>query len=63
MPLYEYFCEVCGLIEVLQKLSDAPLTECPNCKKPVEKMISNTATPQFKGNGFYSTDYVKKKKT
>lgn len=61
MPIYEYRCEKCGVIEVIQSISELPLKHCPNCKETVEKLLSNTATPQFKGNGFYTTDYVKKK--
>jgi len=56
MPLYEYQCESCGhRFEVIQKFSDtAPV--CPKCGGPVEKLVSSPAI-QFKGSGFYLTDY------
>jgi putative FmdB family regulatory protein len=57
MPLYEYQCEACGhRFEVIQKFSDAPLTQCPTCSGPVAKLLSSPAI-QFKGSGFYLTDY------
>ena len=56
MPLYEYRCEPCGhRFEVIQKFSDAPPV-CPKCGGPVEKLVSSPAI-QFKGSGFYLTDY------
>jgi putative FmdB family regulatory protein len=60
MPLYEYSCKNCGTIEVRQKIDDAPLKKCPTCKEKVERLISVTGSPQFKGTGFYQTDYKKK---
>jgi putative FmdB family regulatory protein len=60
MPLYEYQCRACGhRFEVIRKFSDAPLNECPRCKGEVEKLISSPAF-QFKGSGWYATDYQKK---
>lgn len=59
MPLYEYACKTCGTFEVRQKISDEPLKKCPTCKAKVERLISVTGTPQFKGTGFYQTDYKK----
>ena len=61
MPLYEYHCEACGSrFEKIRKFSDPPLEECPTCGKgPVTKLISSPAI-QFKGSGFYITDYPKK---
>jgi putative FmdB family regulatory protein len=58
MPLYEYKCDFCGdVFEVLQKFSDAPLTVHSKCGSgPVERLISTSAL-QFKGSGFYITDY------
>jgi putative FmdB family regulatory protein len=57
MPLYEYHCTSCGQrIEVLQRFSDAPLRECPQCGGALTKLISAPAL-QFKGSGFYLTDY------
>ncbi len=59
MPLYEYECPGCGTFERVQKFSDPILTACPTCEKPVEKLISAPAI-QFKGTGWYVTDYAKK---
>jgi len=60
MPLYEYQCSGCGdVFEVLQKFSDEPLTECVKCSGQLEKLISPPAI-QFKGSGWYITDYAKK---
>jgi len=60
MPLYEYQCTKCGeLCEVLHKFKDKPLEKCPSCGGPVVKRISSPAI-QFKGNGWYITDYAKK---
>jgi putative FmdB family regulatory protein len=57
MPLYEYECQACAhRFEVIQKFSDAPPAECPRCGGPVEKLLSSPAI-QFKGSGFYLTDY------
>lgn len=57
MPLYEYQCTACAhRFEVIQKFSDAPLSECPKCGGAVEKLLSSPAI-QFKGSGFYLTDY------
>jgi putative FmdB family regulatory protein len=63
MPLYEYECEACGQrFEVIRKFSDAPLTTCSLCGKgPVEKLLSSPAI-QFKGAGWYVTDYARKDK-
>lgn len=59
MPLYEYACKNCGTIEVRQSINDEPLKKCPTCTAKVERLISVTGTPQFKGTGFYQTDYKK----
>ena len=60
MPLYEYECDNCGhRFEVIQKFSDEPLTSCPKCQGPVRKLLSSPAI-QFKGSGWYITDYAKK---
>ena len=60
MPLYEYQCESCGhRFERIRKFSDPPLAECPDCGKgPVRKLLSSPAI-QFKGSGWYITDYAK----
>jgi putative FmdB family regulatory protein len=61
MPLYEYECEACNnRFERIQKFSDPPVETCPKCGKgPVRKLISSPAI-QFKGSGWYITDYAKK---
>jgi putative FmdB family regulatory protein len=59
MPLYEYQCEKCAhRFEVIQKFSDAPIDVCPKCGGPVVKLLSSPAI-QFKGSGWYITDYAK----
>jgi putative FmdB family regulatory protein len=59
MPLYEYRCTGCGeRIEVLQRIGEAWLTECPSCHGALERMVSAPAL-QFKGSGFYITDYAR----
>src|SRR5690349_10343106 len=60
MPLYEYECQVEGTrFEVIQKFSDAPVTVCPTCGGAVKRLISSPAI-QFKGSGWYITDYARK---
>src|SRR6266705_1391292 len=60
MPLHEYECDVCGRrFEKIQKFSDPPIEVCPTCGGHVHKLISSPAF-QFKGSGFYATDYAKK---
>jgi putative FmdB family regulatory protein len=61
MPLYEYECESCHRrFERIQKFSDPPIETCPVCGKgPVKKLLSSPAI-QFKGSGWYITDYAKK---
>ena len=60
MPLYEYQCKKCGhRFEKIQKFSDKPIRKCPECGGPVEQTISAPAV-QFKGSGWYVTDYAKK---
>jgi len=61
MPLYEYQCENCQkTFEVIQKFSDVPLRDCPDCGKSVEKLMS-LGSFQLKGSGWYNTDYRKNK--
>ncbi len=64
MPLYEYECEAENgrRFEIIQKFSDEILTVCPTCGGPVRKLISSPAI-QFKGSGFYITDYARKSGT
>jgi len=63
LPLYEYACTQCGQhIEKIQKFSDSPLTKCEKCGGKLEKLISSSAI-QFKGSGWYVTDYAHKSST
>jgi len=63
MPLYEYECKKCGhRFEKIQKFSDKMVKKCPECGGAVEQMISAPAV-QFKGSGWYVTDYAKKPST
>ena len=63
MPLYEYQCDACAhRFEVIQKFSDAPIDVCPKCGGVVKKLLSSPAI-QFKGSGWYITDYAKSGKT
>ncbi len=58
MPIYEYQCRECNdRHEIIQKISDDPLTHCPKCGGEMKKLISSPAI-QFKGSGFYKTDYA-----
>jgi len=60
MPLYEYQCKKCKhRFEKIQKFSDKMLKKCPECGGPIEQMVSAPAV-QFKGSGWYVTDYPKK---
>ena len=60
MPLYEYQCESCDhRFELIRKFSDPPLEKCPKCGGAVRKLMSSPAI-QFKGSGFYITDYARK---
>lgn len=62
MPIYEYQCQKCGhRMEAIQKVSDKPFTECPECGGGLKKLISSPAF-QFKGSGWYVTDYAGKKR-
>jgi putative FmdB family regulatory protein len=60
LPLYEYQCKKChSLTERIQKFSDSPLTVCPHCGGELEQLLSAPAI-QFKGSGWYVSDYAKK---
>jgi putative FmdB family regulatory protein len=60
LPLYEYQCKKChSLTERIQKFSDPPLTVCPHCGGELEQLLSAPAV-QFKGSGWYVTDYARK---
>ena len=58
MPIYEYKCNKCGVFEVMQKITEAPLKKCPTCKGKTERIISNTSFV-LKGSGWYATDYAR----
>jgi putative FmdB family regulatory protein len=61
MPIYEYECRKCKAhVEVLQKITDKPLTKCRKCGGRLEKQWSSTSF-QLKGTGWYATDYAGKK--
>jgi len=59
MPIYEYKCPKCGVVEVMRGIKEAPLKKCPTCKSKVERMISSSSFV-LKGSGWYATDYAKK---
>jgi putative FmdB family regulatory protein len=61
MPIYEYKCENGHVFDVIQRMSDEPLTACQECGAPAERVLHPVAV-HFKGSGFYNTDYGKKKK-
>jgi putative FmdB family regulatory protein len=63
LPLYEYRCKKCGEhVEKIQKFSDLPLSTCEKCGGKLERLISSPAI-QFKGSGWYVTDYARKSTT
>jgi putative FmdB family regulatory protein len=58
MPIYEYRCQQCGHeLEKLQRMSDAPLVDCPACEKPGLKRLISAAGFRLKGGGWYETDF------
>ncbi len=58
MPIYEYRCDACGFQkEFLQKLSDTPLSTCPECGKDTFSKLLTAAGFQLKGKGWYATDF------
>jgi len=60
MPIYEYVCDKCGtLLEVVQKMSDRPLSRCKKCGGKLERIISRSSFV-LKGSGWYVTDYARK---
>jgi putative FmdB family regulatory protein len=60
MPIYEYECKKCHhRFEKIRKFSDPPIKKCPKCGGPVEQLLHAPAV-QFKGSGWYVTDYAKK---
>ena len=60
MPIYEYRCDRGHTFEVMQRMSEDPLTSCNTCDAPVQRVFHPVAV-HFKGSGFYTTDYAKKK--
>jgi putative FmdB family regulatory protein len=60
MPIYEYRCENGHTFEVMQRMTDDPLSSCSSCGAPVQRVFHPVAV-HFKGSGFYNTDYGKKK--
>lgn len=60
MPIYEYECLQCGMIdEIIQKFSDKPLTKCAHCSGKLQKLVSHSSF-HLKGTGWYVTDYAGK---
>jgi len=59
MPFYEYRCEKGHTFEVMQKMTDDPVTNCQTCDAKVQRVFHPVAV-HFKGSGFYNTDYGKK---
>ena len=59
MPIYEYRCDNGHTFEVMQKMTDDPVTECETCGAPVQRVFHPVAV-HFKGSGFYNTDYGKR---
>ncbi|MGH2837158.1 MAG: FmdB family zinc ribbon protein [Thermoleophilaceae bacterium] len=59
MPFYEYRCEKGHTFEVMQRMTDDPVTKCEECGAPVQRVFHPVAV-HFKGSGFYNTDYGKK---
>jgi putative FmdB family regulatory protein len=58
MPFYEYRCEACGHeLEALQKVSDEPLVDCPECGRPALRKLMSAAGFRLKGGGWYETDF------
>jgi putative FmdB family regulatory protein len=61
MPIYEYRCEKGHTFEVMQRMSEDPITKCQVCGAPVQRVFHPVAV-HFKGSGFYNTDYGKQKR-
>ncbi len=60
MPIYEFQCQSCGNeVEIIQKISDAPLTDCEACGKPEMKKMVSAAAFRLSGSGWYETDFKK----
>jgi len=61
MPIYEYRCQRGHTFEVMQRMSDDPLSNCQTCEAPVQRVFHPVAV-HFKGSGFYNTDYGTRKR-
>jgi putative FmdB family regulatory protein len=61
MPIYEYKCEKGHVFEVMQRMTDDPVSSCTTCKAPVQRVFHPVAV-HFKGSGFYNTDYGTRKR-
>ena len=60
MPFYEYRCDTCGHeMEIMQKMSDPPVAECPACGEPHLRKLVSAAGFRLKGGGWYETDFKK----
>lgn len=60
MPIYEYRCDQCGhQLERMQKVSDPPLTDCPECAQPALRKLISAVAFRLKGGGWYETDFKK----
>ena len=60
MPIYEYKCQSCGhYLEILQRISEEPLSTCPECKKNALKKLVSAPNFRLKGQGWYETDFKK----
>ena len=63
MPIYEYYCESCQhQLEALQKMTEEPLKECPECHQPTLNKLVSAPSFQLKGTGWYATDFRDKGK-
>jgi putative FmdB family regulatory protein len=62
MPIYEYRCEQGHTFEVMQRMSDDPVSSCQSCEAPVQRVFRPVAV-HFKGSGFYNTDYGTRKRS
>ena len=63
MPIYEYECKACGhTFDALQKMSDSPLTDCPDCNEPSLRKLLSAPNFRLKGGGWYETDFKDKNK-
>ena len=62
MPIYEFICKKCNkIVEEMVAINSTEITKCVHCDSIMEKLLSNTSYPVFKGKHFYETEYKKKK--